>query len=109
MTQPERLLQHLKAHGTINPLESWVELGIYRLSAVIYILRKAGWNITTKKVTIKNKWDEDCRVGEYKLVDDGQEHQSVFPAPTEKPAEAQGEDGEFALDDPRVPADPRLW
>ena len=32
-TQCDRLLAHLIDEGTINPLEAWQKLGIYRLSA----------------------------------------------------------------------------
>ena len=66
-TQNERLLAYLKKGKTINPLESWVELGIYRLSDTIFRLRNEGFNIETEKLTVKNKFGENCTVANYKL------------------------------------------
>ena len=47
MTQANRLLDYLKTNGTINPLESWQQLGIYRLSDTVFRLRKEGYLIRT--------------------------------------------------------------
>jgi hypothetical protein len=46
--QTDRLLKWLE-HSPISPKESMERLGIYRLSARIYDLRKRGHNITMKK------------------------------------------------------------
>ena len=67
MTQSTRLLEHLKTHGTINPLEAWQQLGIYRLSATIFILRGLGHLIKTDFVEVKNQFGETCRVAKYVL------------------------------------------
>jgi hypothetical protein len=69
MTQKERLLDFLKTHS-INPLESWQFLGIYRLSAIIFILRKEGHNITTEMEEVGNMYGEMCRVARYELETD---------------------------------------
>jgi len=66
-TQDERLLDYLKDNHSINPLEVWTELGIYRLSACIHRLRKVGWNIDTDTIGVFNQFDELCMVGDYKL------------------------------------------
>lgn len=65
MTQPNRLLDYLKLHGTINPLESWQQLGIYRLSDTVFRLRKQGYLIRTDLVEVKNQFNEVCRVANY--------------------------------------------
>lgn len=67
MTQNERLLMHLKQHGTIQPMEAWSDLGIYRLGARIYDLRDQGYAITRKMVNVVNRFGEECRVAEYQL------------------------------------------
>jgi hypothetical protein len=67
MTQRERLLDYLKQNGSINPLESWQQLGIYRLSAVILLLRREGYCITTDMVEVKNQFSETCKVANYVL------------------------------------------
>lgn len=67
MTQTERLTNYLKQYGKINPLTAWSDLGIYRLSAVIFLLRKEGYKITTNLVEVKNRFDEPVQFAEYRL------------------------------------------
>jgi hypothetical protein len=66
-TQTERLLNYLRDNKSIDPLESWKELGIYRLSAVVFELRKDGYRIATDKKKVLNKFGESCSVANYKL------------------------------------------
>jgi len=74
MTQVERLLDYLKVNKVINPLTAWTELGIYRLSAVIFLLRKDGYEIETDMVKVLNKFNEPVMFAEYKL-----EQAHVYP------------------------------
>lgn len=66
-TQKDRLIKYLAENESINPLTAWVNLGIYRLSAVIFLLREDGFNIETDKIEVKNQFGESCRVANYKL------------------------------------------
>jgi len=66
-TQKQRLLQYLQENETINPLEAWAELGIYRLGARIFDLKKDGWTIVAGETPVKNRFGEDCYVAEYSL------------------------------------------
>lgn len=67
MTQKQRLLGYLNWRGSVTPLVAWTELGIYRLSATIFELRKEGVNIKTTFVDVKNKFEESCHVAKYTL------------------------------------------
>jgi hypothetical protein len=67
MTQKDRLLNHLRTHKSINPLQSWQHLGIYRLAAVILLLRNDGHSISTVKTEVKNQFGETCNVATYVL------------------------------------------
>lgn len=67
MAQMDRVLSHLKEKGTLQPLEAWRDLGIYRLSAVIYDLRKEGHKISTKRVEVVNCFGEVALIAEYSL------------------------------------------
>jgi hypothetical protein len=67
MNQKQRLLCYLKENGTINPLQAWASLGIYRLSDAIYRLRKDGHSIQTNDIDVNNRFDEKCTVAEYFL------------------------------------------
>ena len=68
MTQRERLLDYLEAFQRINPLDAWKQLGIYRLSAVVFDLRKEGHRIETTRKAVQNQFGEQCVVAEYVLV-----------------------------------------
>lgn len=48
-TQIVKVLRYLKRHKTITPREALMDLGVYRLSAVIYDLRGRGWGIKTER------------------------------------------------------------
>ncbi len=65
MKQQNRLLAHLETHGSINPLEAWKQLGIYRLSAIVFILRNLGYSIKTNRINVDNQFGEKCSVANY--------------------------------------------
>ena len=67
MAQTDRVLSHLKEKGSLQPLEAWRDLGIYRLSAVIYDLRQDGHKIETKRVEVVNRFGEAAFIAEYSL------------------------------------------
>jgi hypothetical protein len=65
-TQVKRLEDYLKDHGNIGPFEAWKNLGIYRLAARIFELRKiTSLNINTKREVVKNTFDEPIYVARY--------------------------------------------
>jgi len=69
MNQQKRLINHLSEFKTIDPLEAWRKLGIYRLAAQIHVLRNKGYNIETKDKDVMNSFDERCTVANYVLLD----------------------------------------
>lgn len=66
--QEKRVIGWLNEYGSINPLESWKFLGVYRLSAVIYSLKARGHVITTERMDVENQLGETCHVAKYVLV-----------------------------------------
>jgi len=40
MKQTDRVINYIKSHGSITPDEAYHKLSVYRLSAVIYNLKK---------------------------------------------------------------------
>lgn len=70
MTQCERLHDYLQNHTSINPLEAWRQLGIYRLAPRINDLRKKGLRITTDRVTVINHFNEPVTVASYTLEEE---------------------------------------
>ena len=65
-SQTSRLLEHLQSGQSIDPLQSWTKLGIYRLSARIHDLRK-NYPIEGEFVKVKNQFGENVRVKRYYL------------------------------------------
>ena len=69
--QQQRVLDYVKRRGFINPLQSWRQCGVYRLSAVILELKKQGYRFKTHRVPVKNSFGEKCIFGNYELLGDG--------------------------------------
>lgn len=65
--QTDRLMTYLDKNKTITPMQGWNDLGIYRLSDTVYKLRKSGVAISTRVATVKNRFNESCRVAKYVL------------------------------------------
>ena len=65
--QEQRILDYMKRNNTINPLQSWVECGVYRLSAVIFNLKKKGYEIESNRRVTTNRFYEEVRFAEYLL------------------------------------------
>ena len=51
MTKKDRILVHLKAGFTLTPLDALKMFGSFRLGAVIFELKKEGYNIITTMVS----------------------------------------------------------
>jgi len=72
MSQCDRLLDRLK-RGPITPMEAWSELGIYRLGARIFDLKASGHDIDRELVPVSNRFGEECRVAQYRLIEAAQQ------------------------------------
>lgn len=69
-TQTARFLAALLAGSQINPLLAWQDFGIYRVSDVVFRLRKLGWPVDTDDLTVQNRFNEGCVVALYSLAPD---------------------------------------
>lgn len=67
MKQNERLLEHLKHFGSVEPMQAWTQLGIYRLASRICELRQDGHPIKKKMVSMTNRWGEKVRFARYTM------------------------------------------
>ena len=70
--QVDRVLAWLREHGSMTEDDAKKHLGIRRLGARIWDLRRLGHTIETEMVPVPNRWDETCHVAKYVL---GGEHQ----------------------------------
>jgi hypothetical protein len=61
------ILNHLNTFKEINPLEAFSKYGVYRLGAVIGILRDEGYNISTRLYNYKKPSGKRGRYAIYRL------------------------------------------
>lgn len=66
-TQKEWVIEHLTKYGSITPWQAIQQYGITRLGAIIFILRKEGFDITTNRVNSVNRFGHNCNFAEYVL------------------------------------------
>tara|TARA_R110002096_G_scaffold129101_1_gene277760 strand:+ start:839 stop:1078 length:240 start_codon:yes stop_codon:yes gene_type:complete len=75
LRQQDRVLRHLTEQGSINPMTAIREYGIYRLAAVIHLLRKEGFNIITRDIKSKNRYGDVTFYAKYELGSDNKPSQ----------------------------------
>lgn len=68
MTCKEKVLNWLKSGRPLDPATAWKQLGVYRLGARIYDLRREGWEIATRRKTVVNRDGNECIVADYVLI-----------------------------------------
>lgn len=59
------ILDYIREFGSITPLEAIRDLGCYRLSARVHDLRKAGFNIVTTMIDVKNRYGGVSQIAKY--------------------------------------------
>lgn len=66
--QCERILKYMKEHGGITSRQAADDLGVMRLSARIWDLKREGIQIIKERVTSKNRYGEKVCFDRYKVV-----------------------------------------
>lgn len=69
MAQKQRVMQYMAENGSISSLEAFKDLGITRLSAVIFNLRHDGIKIESDTEQVTNRYGEKVRFARYKLAE----------------------------------------
>jgi len=68
VTKLQQVKEHLIKKGNISSLVAIEKYSATRLSAIIFNLRKQGYDITTTPMKIKDRNGNDCTYGLYKLI-----------------------------------------
>ena len=63
--QSQKVLSYIRQFGSITPLEAVRDLGVLRLGARIFDLKKAGYDIISEQHAVKNRFGETCYVAKY--------------------------------------------
>lgn len=66
--QQERVLKYMSDYGSISSLEAFRDLGVTRLSAVIFVLKRKGIKIKTVMESCKNRYGEPVSFARYSVV-----------------------------------------
>ena len=67
MTQGKEILNFLMEHGSITRLQAACELHIFELASRIGELKSKGYNITSERVTARNKNGRKTHFNIYRL------------------------------------------
>lgn len=66
--QQERVLKYMSDYGSISSLEAFRDLGVTRLSAVIFVLKRKGIKIKSVMESCKNRYGETVSFARYSVV-----------------------------------------
>ena len=69
-TQAERVLKYIEDFGSITQIQALNDLGVMRLASRISDLKKMGYPIKSETVAVRNRYQEDCYIKKYSLVED---------------------------------------
>ena len=67
MNKTRALLEHLQTRGSITSMEAIDRYGATRLSAIIFNLRKRGYDIDAVECVCKDRFGNTCRYAKYVL------------------------------------------
>ena len=66
MTQQERILDYIDKHGSITPMDAFLDLGITKLATRVSELIRGGVRIEKTQKTGKNRFGEIAHYMEYR-------------------------------------------
>lgn len=68
-TQNERILDYIAEFGSITQFEALRDLSVMRLASRISDLTRQGYKFTKRTETVKNRYNESCRITRYSLAE----------------------------------------
>ena len=69
-TQVDRVIAYMKQFGSVSTLDAFKDLGVTRLSARIFEIRKRGYKVKAEPIQAKNRFGEKVRYFRYSLIED---------------------------------------
>lgn len=67
MSQRKKVLDYIQRFGSITPVEAMWDLGIMRLAARVYDLRRMGYNVVGNTEVGRNRYGEPVHYTRYTL------------------------------------------
>lgn len=65
VSQKKMVLDYIREFGSITPFDAFKDLGITRLSAIVFNLREEGHDIHTEREHGKNRYGQPTRYARY--------------------------------------------
>lgn len=72
-TQAQRVLDYMVQFGSITQFEAFRDLGVMRLASRVSDLRSDGYDIIGERVSVKNRFGENCSIMKYRINDSEKE------------------------------------
>ena len=63
--QRGEVLSYFQSEGELTSMEAFTKFGATRLAAIVFDLRKKGYNIETRSCIGKNRYGETCQYARY--------------------------------------------
>lgn len=67
MIQETAVIEYMREKGSITSWEACEELGVTRLSAVIFNLKRAGYNIRSERQAVRNRYGHVAPITRYHI------------------------------------------
>ena len=64
-THCDRVVEYINEFGSITSRDAFMDLGITRLSAVVFDLKKKGYSVDTTFESAKNRWGDTTSFARY--------------------------------------------
>lgn len=70
MTQKDAIMEYMRTHDSITPMEAFSELGVTKLATQVGLLIKDGEKIKKQTIKMKNRYGRTCHFMKYSLVEE---------------------------------------
>lgn len=67
-TQNQQILDYIDTFGSITPLEAMRDIGCMRLASRISDLKRQGYNITSTREKVTNRFEKTCYIKRYSFA-----------------------------------------
>ena len=80
ISQKQRVIKYIKDFGSITTFQAYSDLGVTRLSAVMYNIKKDGIKVKTETGKAKNRYGEDTHFAIYSFIEQDEEIMKLIPS-----------------------------
>ena len=79
ISQKQRVIKYIKDFGSITTFQAYSDLGVTRLSAVMYNIKKDGIKVKTETGKAKNRYGDSTCFARYSFVEQNEEIMNLIP------------------------------